>query len=204
MATVVLVRHGETAWNREGRIQGWAPTGLTDRGREQARRVGAHVTERYDPDRVVASDLRRARETVAEMRESGALPDPQFSPAWRERNFGVMQGLTGEELFGQHPEHARDGNLLGMTTAPEAGESYVDVYERVAGAWDGLLARADADDTAVVVTHGGPLSVLWSYLQDRDIVEGVVGTSFDNASVTEVDVDGGDARIVRRNEPVQN
>jgi hypothetical protein len=51
--TAVLVRHGETAWNREGRVQGWAPTSLTDRGREQARTLGAHLASAYDVDRAV-------------------------------------------------------------------------------------------------------------------------------------------------------
>lgn len=57
MATVLLVRHGETGWNRERRVQGWAPSGLTDRGQEQARAVGRAIGESAVA-RIVASDLR--------------------------------------------------------------------------------------------------------------------------------------------------
>ncbi|PSP97202.1 hypothetical protein BRC89_12390 [Halobacteriales archaeon QS_4_70_19] len=71
MTTVLLLRHGETTWNRQGRIQGWAPTPLTERGHEQARRAGTAIADTYDVDRVVASDLRRTRETTAEALSAG-------------------------------------------------------------------------------------------------------------------------------------
>ena len=64
MATVLLVRHGETTWNRSGRVQGWAPTPLTERGHEQAAALGAHLASTVDVDRLVSSDLRRAQETA--------------------------------------------------------------------------------------------------------------------------------------------
>ncbi|MFC7197079.1 histidine phosphatase family protein [Halosimplex aquaticum] len=75
-ATLLLVRHGQTTWNRDGRIQGWADSTLTERGREQARALGSHLSAEYDVDRLVASDLRRTRETVGLLRRrvSGRIP----------------------------------------------------------------------------------------------------------------------------------
>ena len=63
MATVLLARHAETAWNRERRLQGWAPSRLTDRGREQAAALAARLSER-SIDRLVSSDLERSTETA--------------------------------------------------------------------------------------------------------------------------------------------
>lgn len=66
--TVLLVHHGETTWNRERRVQGWAPTGLTERGEEQARAAGRAIAAEHAVDRIVTSDLRRTAETARLLR----------------------------------------------------------------------------------------------------------------------------------------
>ena len=103
MTTIVLLRHGETDWNADRRIQGWAPVPLNDRGRTQAASAGEHLAALAEFDRVVASDLRRTRETAALVCEH-LEPAPVFERAWRERDFGVYQGLTYETMFSEYPE----------------------------------------------------------------------------------------------------
>ena len=61
---IVVLRHGETAWNDEGRMQGWAPVPLNETGREQATAAGRHLADEYEFDAVYASDLERTRETT--------------------------------------------------------------------------------------------------------------------------------------------
>lgn len=183
--TLLAVRHGETAWNREGRLQGWAPVGLTDRGRDQALTLGADLATR-DVDRVVASDLVRTRETVALFREAGVTPEPTFDGRWRERGVGVYQGLLAADLFERHPEFSTDAGVLALRARPEGGESILDLRERVLAAVDDLRGTGE---TVLVVTHGGPLSVLRAAATGTDLLTVVEEYSPENCSVLALHLD---------------
>jgi probable phosphoglycerate mutase len=201
--TVVLVRHGETDWNRENRMQGWAPSTLTDRGREQARTLGGHLSGTYDFDRLVASDLRRTRETTALLREHGVAPDPTFDRAWRERDFGVYQGLTKAEIFERYPEFAVTSGVPAVREVPENGESLLAARERVLAGWERLLDDADGE-TVLVVTHGGPIYLLLGHVRGQDIITAVTDHSQHNCAINELRVDGntGEVELRRHNETV--
>ncbi|WP_276273333.1 histidine phosphatase family protein [Haloarcula litorea] len=183
MTRVLVVRHGETDWNRQGRVQGWAPTGLTDRGREQAAALGSWLDGR-EIDRVLGSDLRRARETLAVAGETAdGLPDPAVDRAWRERGFGVYQGFLAEELFRRTGQ--TDGtSVSALDAAPEGGESVDEFVERVTDAWTGLRDRVGDDETVLLVTHGGVVKVLLSVVDGREAA--LDAHSPPNCSVTEL------------------
>lgn len=201
--TVILVRHGETEWNRTGRVQGWAPVSLNDRGREQARTLGRHLASTYDVDRLVASDLRRTRETTALIRETGVEPSPTFSRAWRERGVGVLQGLGREEAVEGHPEYWVASGVASLRATPEGGESILDLRERVLEGWDRLLNGTTAvGETVAVVTHGGPIVVLLGHVRGLSFPGAMAAHSPDNCAVTELRVaEGGPdgVRIAREN-----
>lgn len=201
MATVLLVRHGETTWNRDRRIQGWAETPLTERGHGQAAAVAAHLADEYDVDRVVSSDLRRAKETTREVARA-TQATAQFDRGWRERSFGVYQGLTPEELFESHPEYSLlEVGYAAAEATPEGGESILDARERVLDAWTRLLADLDDAETVAVVAHGGPVRMIVSHLRGMDVQEALVDLEVRNCSVTEVTVDDG-PELVRTCETV--
>jgi probable phosphoglycerate mutase len=194
--TVLLVRHGETGWNRDGRMQGWAPVGLTDRGREQARALGEWLAGSHGIDHLVASDLRRTRETTALVRACGVGPQPTFDRGWRERDVGVLQGLDRERLFGRHPEYRATSGVMGARATPEGGESLLDLRERVLEAWDRLLARAAGGGTLLVVTHGGPIYVLLGDVRGLDLPGSFLEHSHHNCGLTELRVHGAaDGRV---------
>ncbi|MFC7133056.1 MULTISPECIES: histidine phosphatase family protein [Salinibaculum] len=197
---VLLVRHGETDWNRKRRIQGWAPSSLNDRGREQARAVGEHITAAYDVDRVVASDLRRTRETTAQVREAGVDAEPTFLRAWRERDFGVYQGLGYDKLFERHPEFAAESGVVALRAQPAGGERLPEAYERVVDGWTHLCAEA-VGETVLVVTHGGPIYFVLGHVKGQDVLTAVQEHSLDNCGVTELLV-GEETELVRENETV--
>lgn len=199
--TVLLVRHGETPWNAARRVQGWAPVPLSERGREQATLVGDHLAATYDIDRLVASDLRRTRETAVLVHEAGVDVEPTFYRAWRERDFGVYQGLSYEALFETYPEFAvTESGIAALEAVPERGESLLDCRERVLAAFDRLVADTE-DETVLIVTHGGPLYALLGHLKGIDYVESIAGESQKNCAVNELrgDPDEGFA-IVREND----
>ncbi|MEF8850960.1 MAG: histidine phosphatase family protein [Haloarculaceae archaeon] len=207
MTRVLFVRHGETTWNREGRVQGWASTPLTGRGRDQARETGVYLRE-VGVDRVLSSDLRRARATARLVREGARSADcPEerpgvdaslsFEQAWRERDFGEFQGLTRAAIADRHEGFDPEGSLVAVESIPD-GESLADFCRRVAAGWESLSAGVD-DETVAVVTHGGPLRAVVADITGDDVPGVAREWSPDNCGVTEVDVSG-TPEIVRRDD----
>lgn len=200
MARIVLVRHGETQWNRQRRVQGWAPVALTDRGHGQAARLADTLAERYAVDRLICSDLRRTLETT---RPISRAVDCELTTdrRWRERNFGVLQGLDYGELFLGHPEFTL--TEVGYTAAearPEGGESLVDQRERVLGAFAALREDLTADETAVVVTHGGPLYLVVGWVHGLDIEATIMDREQGNCAINELVVDGDHVEVSVEND----
>ena len=187
MTTVVVVRHGETDWNRNGRMQGWAPTPLNELGREQAVAAGGHLADRYAVDHVVASDLHRTRETAARICEPiGIDPDAvRDSRAWRERDLGVYQGLTYEAVYERFPEFGLGSAAVeAATRTPEGGESLLALRERVLDGCAALLDRAGDDETVLLVTHGGPIHFLLGHVKRLDVRTAFLDHSIANCGVT--------------------
>ncbi|MDX1747878.1 MAG: histidine phosphatase family protein, partial [Halobacteriales archaeon] len=147
MTTVLLARHGETAWNRNRRAQGWAPIRLNDRGRAQASALAGHLGERYDLDRIHASDLDRTAETARIVCQE-AFPhlDPVIESYWRERDLGVYQGLTYEELSERYPAFALVGDRQRDPAAVPEGVTPLEVDAPVRPPQRGIL---DLDDATV-------------------------------------------------------
>lgn len=203
MATVLLVRHGETPWNRERRIQGWAPTPLTEAGVEQARRCGATLAEAYAVDRLVASDLRRVMETVRYLRQGGALEVPvTVDPRWRERDFGVYQGLGYRAFFEGYPAFSLEASgVSAATEVPRGGESLAAMYDRVLAGWDDLRNDIEPGETVAVVSHGGPIRAVVGAVKGIDVIEAMLESEQDNCCINEIEVDvtDGSTRLRREN-----
>jgi probable phosphoglycerate mutase len=160
VTTLVLVRHGETAWNAEGRIQGHLDIALNRLGIAQAEAVGKRLAgEPFDA--VYSSDLMRAYHTARP-----ALPDPDRTIVrdrrLRERHLGVLQGLNGEEAMLRHPAawnafRSRDPEL-----ALEGGESLGAFSRRVTGFIEDVLGQ-HAGRRVLLVTHGGVLDAAYRH-----------------------------------------
>ena len=199
MSTILLVRHGETEWNRERRVQGWAPVALTDDGHSQAASLAARLAEKYSVDRLVSSDLRRTLETARPIARAVGC-ELTTDRRWRERNFGVLQGLGYGELFLGHPEFTlSEVGYRAAEATPEGGESLIDQRERVLDAFGDLRASLAADETAVVVTHGGPLYLVVGWLRGLDIEATILDHEQGNCALNEI-VDDGTLHIAREND----
>ncbi len=162
--TLFVIRHGETAWNAEKRIQGQANSDLSPLGQRQAAALAERMA-RVEFDILLSSDLPRALHTaqfIAVACNHQVVPEP----ALRERNFGAFQGLTWEEIQHAYPdEHAayRDG----PDYAPPGGESVRHFHDRVLECAFRLVAEYGGQ-RLVLVTHGGVLSVLFKYTVGLD------------------------------------
>jgi broad specificity phosphatase PhoE len=153
----VLVRHGQTAWNAEGRAQGHTDIGLDDVGREQAESM-APVVAAFNPSLLVSSDLARARETAAFLEKETGLTAMEDA-RWREYDLGERTGLTLAE-FGERMGVEYDGwwDVHAHVEVPGA-ETPEQLSARVQPAFDEVLERLGEGETAVVVTHGASLRV---------------------------------------------
>jgi broad specificity phosphatase PhoE len=138
VTTLLLVRHGETDWNADGRLQGHTDRPLTDFGRRQARQLAEELSEQ-ELEAIYSSDLARARETAEVVGERLELP-VVLDPDLREKNWGTWEGLTAVE---------RD-------RVEFAGESTQEHQERILGALRRIAARHPGG-RVLVVTHGGSM-----------------------------------------------
>jgi probable phosphoglycerate mutase len=154
-----IVRHGETDWNVEGRLQGQRDIALNGRGRDQASSVG-HILKRDVPEVLtfdfVASPLQRAQDTMRLMRTSMGLDPDAFrlDARLKELTFGSWEGFTWREMTERDPHGsaAREADKWGY--CPPGGESYAMLTERIGG-W-----LAELKQPTLAVTHGGVARVL--------------------------------------------
>ncbi|NPA06191.1 MAG: histidine phosphatase family protein [Chloroflexi bacterium] len=159
MPTLLLVRHGETDWNREGRYQGQADPPLNARGRAQAHALGQRLqAEGWRPEVIYTSPLRRAAETAAILQTY--LPAPvRVEPRLMEIHQGAWQGLLVDEIAQRWPQRFQAWETAPWTVRPPGGESLAEVRDRVYEAIDELVHR-HPDDVVLVVSHRLPLALL--------------------------------------------
>jgi len=138
VTTLLLVRHGETDWNAEGRLQGHTDRPLNDFGRRQAKAL-AEELDGEEIEAIYASDLARARETAEILGERLGLPTV-LDPDLREKNWGTWEGLTPTE---------RDRVEFEGETTEEHRERMLRALHRI--------AERHPDGRVLVVTHGGSL-----------------------------------------------
>jgi alpha-ribazole phosphatase/probable phosphoglycerate mutase len=174
MTTLLLVRHGETDWNREGRWQGLSDTSLNELGREQARKLAGDLDATVSV--VYSSDLARARET-AEILAGPLGLEIRVDPRLRERGFGSWEGLTTpeiEERFGEAHRLWREGEGPGTEDA-EPFEAFSARIE----AFLGDVLRQHPGEEVLVVSHGGSIRAIHAlatgldYVRDQRLIPGV-------------------------------
>jgi probable phosphoglycerate mutase len=155
---LILIRHGETAWNRERRMQGQTDTPLSNIGRAQAQALGQRMAQQCFVA-LYSSDLARARDTaveIAKLTGHEIISEPRL----RERTFGVFEGLSYEEMTTRYPaEHARFAAREPDYAVP-GGESPRQFYERSLACLEDIAA-AHPGETVVAVTHGMVLDTLY-------------------------------------------
>ena len=155
---IIAIRHGETAWNVDTRIQGQLDIPLNDTGRWQAHRLALALAGQ-DISTIYASDLWRAWDTALSVANATGLPI-QTDEGLRERGFGVFQGKTFAEIEAAWPEQALRWRKRDPEFAPEGGESLLQFRARVTQTAQALAARHPGEQI-VLVSHGGVMDVLY-------------------------------------------
>lgn len=159
LTQICFIRHGETDWNIEQRMQGHIDRPLNANGAAQAVTVGRHFST-LQADALYSSDLLRARQTAQPIAQALQLPLTLLS-ALRERHFGRCEGLTFAEIAARYEDDARAIECRDPDyAAPQGGESRRQHEARVLDCI-ACLVNDHPGQTIVVVTHGGVLDVVY-------------------------------------------
>ena len=182
MRRLVLLRHGESAWNAEGRIQGQRCEGLSALGREQAQVAAVALAAAHPEASLVSSDLARCLETCEPLAER-LRAEPIIDQRLRERSFGAWEGRLRAEVARDDAEHWARW-LGGEDVVREVGgESAGELADRIEPVWRELLERTPDQGVTIAVTHGGPV---WHGVHRLlGLRPGTLG-GVSNASVTEL------------------
>jgi len=159
---IVAVRHGETAWNVDTRIQGQLDIGLNDRGLWQAQRVGLALADEAI-DHIYSSDLSRAHTTAQAIAQHARTPHARtvhLHTGLRERGFGTFEGQTWAAIAEQWPEESRRWKQRDPHFAPPGGETPTQLLARVSRTVNEIAAQ-HLGEHIVLVAHGGVMDMLY-------------------------------------------
>jgi broad specificity phosphatase PhoE len=174
-----LVRHGETDWNKQDRIQGWMDVGLNETGRAQARRTAGRLPDvSFD---IFSSSLRRASETTDELVSHITVKNRSQYEGFRELNQGHWNGLRGDWVL-QHDRNRYETWLSDpINRTPPKGESLEDVRVRVRNGLNRVV-RESGGNQILIVAHKVVNSLITHLIADRSLDE-VLEKLPDNAQV---------------------
>lgn len=167
---IIAVRHGETAWNVDTRIQGQIDIALNDKGHWQAARLGEALADEAIA-RIYTSDLSRAHATaqaIARKISNPAAAMVQPHPGLRERGFGIFEGRTHAQIAQQWPVENQRWKQRDPHFAPPGGETPEQLRDRVARTL-AELANPHVGEQIVLVAHGGVLDMLYRLATQQDV-----------------------------------
>ena len=193
MTRFILVRHGETDWNKEHRVQGHADAPLNGDGIAQAKSIATRLSD-INVDAIFSSDVSRTRETAAII-AAGRGIEVQEMFDLRERNYGKWEGVTQAEWESTDPEGFAHWKRAPETYVPPGGESLQQVHERTVQAYNYISQNQPSDSTVVVVGHGAALLVLTVHLLQLPL-KARNNFNLSNTSLSVLDV-GQDFTVIR-------
>jgi probable phosphoglycerate mutase len=158
LTEILLIRHGETLWNQEGRMQGQQDSPLTAMGMNQARQLARRL-KAVEFTALYSSDLGRAHQTARCVADETGH-EVVAEAGLRERNFGIFEGLTNAEIKVRHPEDYALFEKRLPDYRMSGGESAVQFRERVLLTMERIVKR-HPDETIVVVSHGLVLDAMY-------------------------------------------
>lgn len=198
MTELILIRHGETDWNRELRFQGHVDVPLNATGHEQARRLAERLAaEQLVVDHLVCSDLIRTRQTATPSLQV-LLPalsiDTLTDSGLREQSFGIVDGLRVDDVKADHADawerwlrFEADYGMPGGETTRQFHTRVMDAVRRIAQQYQG--------QKVMVVTHGGVLDMIWRTARGTGL-DGPRQSDIPNAGLNRVRVDGDAVQVL--------
>lgn len=189
---LLLIRHGETDWNNDGRIQGHTDTPLNARGIAQAEKLATRIAAE-GPEVIYSSPLSRASMT-AKIIASRCNLVPIFDDRLKEKGLGEMEGMTGADFKQRFPELYERWHTSHEHVPLPGEETPLDLQRRVQTFLDELRAKHPGSTRVAVVSHGGTIGMLIGTVIGLDVKKRFPFW-FDNASVSHIDFTGARPRL---------
>lgn len=193
MLKLYVVRHGQTEFNVQNRMQGRIDSPLTEKGRADAEALGKYLSD-VDFDLVLASPSKRAHVT-AELICSGRNIDVEVESDIREINMGSWEGRTKEELIKAYPKEAEIFYNKPHLYKPLEGDSYYDVQDRAANSVK-RLAEKYKRGNILIVTHTVVIRAIVAYFKGNPMESLWKGSAIDGTSITVLEADNGEIKVV--------
>jgi 2,3-bisphosphoglycerate-dependent phosphoglycerate mutase len=178
LTRLIIIRHGETDWNAEHRIQGNTDIPLNKKGIAQAEALSERLSD-APIGAIFSSDLSRAVKTAEIIRRRIPGASHAVTPRLRERNWGALEGKTREEIKSEFPMDA--AAIFSPDHVPAGGESRLDFIKRIDGLIDSIAADR-AGETSIAVTHGGVCAIVLKSIMGIDVLRRTP-FNIDNCSV---------------------
>lgn len=191
MTHFLIVRHGETLWNRERRMQGQLDSGLSPAGHAQAQALGKRLAD-AGATLLVSSDLGRTVQTATPIAAATKLPLMTHA-GLRERHFGIFQGQTPDEISLRHPQDYARWQAREPEFAMEGGESLLQLRARLTATLEDIAAQGHAK--VILVTHGGALDAIYRIATSTPY-ETPRSWELANASINDVVIENGAWRML--------
>lgn len=193
--TLILIRHGLTDWNAEGRWQGHEDIPLNETGIAQAQALAGRLAS-WPIEILYSSDLKRAAQTASIVGSALGM-QPILDPTWRERDVGAFQGLTRAEIELKFPQ-AFSKKEVGIVDHPSVEDSHA-LYDRAVDAYRALVER-HAGQVIAVVTHGGFLHTILLHVLGLPVGHYSRLSLRGNTGISTVEISNGQARLTRLND----
>lgn len=177
-----LIRHGQTDWNIQGKIQGSHDIPLNETGRKQAESVAKGMESR-PVARIFSSTLKRAAETAEEIARIQEV-EITYMKELIEVEFGKWEGLTWDEIQREYPAEFERWSLNPVDVAPPGGETQTQVMKRCVSVVEEILKRTNGREDTAIVSHGATIAYLVAYMMRNHPEEAEI--IVDNASITTV------------------
>lgn len=183
---LLLIRHGQTDWNTEGKIQGSCDIELNDAGIMQAEELSGKILyNKYKFSKIFTSPQKRAVQT-AEILSKATNVDYVSVEGLEEINLGEWEGLSWTEVRERYPTEFKDWYINRRYTKPPKGESYQEMLQRVLASIHKIILE-ETDDVAIV-THSAVIMCLQCFLTNTPFEE-MIKFKAENTSITEIDSD---------------
>lgn len=180
-----LVRHGETDWNLESKIQGQTDTSINDNGRKQAQELAERVVEELGAiKRIYSSRQKRALETAQIIGRKLSV-SPVVHQGLEEICLGEWEGYTWKQVKETFSEEYRIWHQNRRYQVPPGGESYQQLLDRLLPALDGIIKKEGQD--VLIVTHSAVIMTLMSYIYDTPFEDMAKNYKTGNATIVELD-----------------
>ncbi len=195
---LILIRHAQSQANKEGRVQGWLDSELSELGHRHAQLVSAHIAKYFNVSHIFCSPLIRATQTASYLSELLELPLTLIDDL-KEQDLGPLTGLTKQEIQHKYPHLEEAWTNNRPRPAMDGLESDAVFSKRVQRAIDRILTIVPEDSSVAVFAHGGTLNqMLKTWLRITD--SGRLTFTFNNASITIMDIYAAHVRLVLLND----